>query len=444
MVAHVLAWHGAMPLYSDQELQARHDELLLFGVPKDRGPSWIDEYLSEIMWPPKLRGLRRAMIRSRATVGERVSDLMALTTRARRQAVQKPPYRHLSVAARLLEERRRVRFADPHMAFQLAQSAVWISDLASPDGDSDLDRSWHQDLRARARCDLADAQRLRRRWRDAEAAYRDAALVLTSIPESPENSYFAVSLAYLYEDLGELDWAAALLGWAAEALLGRHRYCWGLDATGCLCRLGFVHLRRSEPGSALAIFAALLADRLRDTWSELKAKAQLGTASCLLAMGMEREARRHLEDSCASRGNIEDRDERVLVEWLACRLRVRLGDLELAVPRLEAIHRRFVGQGRPVDACLCALDLALAYVQRDGESSGFLDTFDKIVDGQENRWARQAVRVLRQALRHHPDPAAAARAAAFQIGHQWRIGPGRRVGGLGNADRAAQKASDRR
>jgi hypothetical protein len=428
-----------MPLDSDQELQTRHDELLLFGVPKDRGPSWIDEHLSEIMWPPGLRGLRRDMIRSRATVGQQVSRLMALTTRARRQAVQEPPYRHLSVAARLLEERRRVRFADPHMAFQLAQSAVWISDLASPDGDSDLDRGWRQDLRARARCDVGDAQRLRRRWRDAEAAYRDAALVLTGIPESSENTYFAASLAYLYEDLGELGWAAALLGWAAEALLGEHRYYLGLDATGCLCRLGFVHLRRGEPGSALAIFAALLADRLRDTLSEpeLKAKAQLGAAGCLLAMGMEREARRHLEDSCEFRGRIEDRDQRVLVEWLACRLRVRLGDLELAVPRLEAIHRRFVGQGRPVDACLCALDLALAYVQRDGESPGLLDAFDKIVDGQEDGWARQAVRELRQALRHHPEPAAAARAAAFQIGHQWRIGPGWRVGGLGDADRAA-------
>jgi hypothetical protein len=151
-------------------------------------------------------------------------------------------------------------------------------------------------------------------------------------------------------------------------------------------------------------------------------------------MGIEREARRLVEDSCAFRGNIEDRDERALVEWLACRLRVRLGDLELAVPRLEAIHRRFVRQGRPVDACLCALDLALAYVQRDGELSGLLDAFDKIMDAKKDRWARQAVRELRQALRHHPDPAAAARAAAFQIGHQWRIGPGRRVGGLGDAD----------
>lgn len=266
---------------------------------------------------------------------------------------------------------------------------------------------------------------MRRRWRDAEAAYRDAALVLTSIPESSENSYFAVSLAYLYEDLGELDWAAALLGRAAEALQGRHRYCWGLDATNCTCRLGFVHLRRGELGSALAIFAGLLADRFRDIRSALTTKAQLGAASCLLAMGIEREARRLVEDSCAFRGHIEDRDERVLIEWLACRLRVCLGDLELAVPRLEAIHRRFVKQGRPVDACLCALDLALAYVQREGELSGLLDAFDGIMDAKKDGWARQAVRVLRQALRHHADPAAAARAAAFQIGHQWRIGPGR-------------------
>ncbi|HEX7198829.1 MAG TPA: hypothetical protein VF213_05110, partial [Dongiaceae bacterium] len=319
------------------------------------------------------------------------------------------------------------------MAFHLAQSAVWISDLASPDDNSELDRSWHQDLRARARCDLGDAQRLRRRWRGAEAAYRDAALVLASIPESPENSYFAVSLAYLYEDLGELGWAAALLGRAAEALLGRHRYCWGLNATDCLCRLGFVHLRRGEPGSALAIFAGFLADRHRDTWPELKAKAHLGAAGCLLAMGIEREARRLVEESGAFRG-IGDRDERVLVEWLACRLRVRLGDLELAVPRLEAIHRHFVRQGRPVDACLCALDLALAYVQRDGEISGLLDAFDKIMDAKKDGWARRALRVLRQALRHHPDPAAAARAAAFQIGHQWRISPGTRVDGWGDAD----------
>ena len=65
-----------MPLHSDQELQALHDELLLFGVPKDRGSSWIDEDLSEIMWPPQLRWLRRAMIRSAAAVGEQVNKVI--------------------------------------------------------------------------------------------------------------------------------------------------------------------------------------------------------------------------------------------------------------------------------------------------------------------------------------------------------------------------------
>jgi tetratricopeptide (TPR) repeat protein len=348
-----------------------------------------------------------------------------MTTRARRQAVQELPYRELGVAVTLLDERRRARREQPLLASRLAQTAVWIADLARPDGDGYLESRWLLDVQARARCDLGDAQRSLRRWRDAEASYHDAARILASVPESSENSYFAVSLAYLYEDLRELDWAAALLGQAAEALEDRHRYCWGLSSKDCLCRLGFVHLRRGDPGRAMAIFAGLLVDRFRDLDAEHQSRAHLGAASCLLALGLEQEARRLIEDSSAFRARIEDHDEKVLVEWLACRLRVRLGDLELAVPRLQAIHRRFVAQGKPVDTCLCALDLALAHVRREGKDEGFLATFEECVAAAPaGGWAQRAVRELRHALKHEPDPVIAARAAAFQIGHQWRISPG--------------------
>jgi tetratricopeptide (TPR) repeat protein len=428
------ARRGTMQSHSAKELQALGDELLLFGPPREERDTWLDEHLDTIMWPPHLRGLRVAMKRRQSELGDLASDLMDMTPRARRKAVQELPYRELGVAARLLEERRRARRDHPLLALRLAQTAVWIADLARPDGDGDLESRWSLDVQARARCDLGDAQRSLRRWRDAEASYHDAARILAAVPESSEGSYFSVSLAYLYEDLGELDWAAALLGQAAEALAGKHRFCWGLSSWDCLCRLGFVHLRRGDLGRAMAIFARLLVDRFRDLHAEHQSRVHLGAASCLLALDLDQEARRLIEDSSAFRARIEDRDEKVLVEWLACRLRVRLGDLELAVPRLQAIHRRFVAQGKPVDACLCALDLALAHVRKEGKDEGFLATFEKCVAAPASGWAQRAVRELRHALKHDPDPVIAARAAAFQIGHQWPISPGARAAAMDGLD----------
>jgi len=423
-----------MQTHTTKELQVLGDELLLFGPPGEERDTWLDEHLDTIMCPPHLRDLRVAMKRRQSELEDLASDLMNMKTRARRQAVQKLPYRKLGVAATLLHERRRARREHPLLALRLAQTAVWIADLARLDADGDLESKWSLDVQARARCDLGDAQRSLRRWRDAEASYHDAARILATDPESSVGSYFSVSVAYLYEDLGELDWAAALLGQAAEALAGKHRYCLGLSSWDCLCRLGFVHLRRGDPGRAMAIFARLLVDRFRDLHAEHQSRVHLGAASCLLALDLEQEARRLIEDSSAFRARIEDRDEKVLVEWLACRLRVWLGDLELAVPRLEAIHRRFVAQGKPVDACLCALDLALAHVRKEGKDEEFLATFEKCVATPASGWAQRAVRELRHALKHDPDPVIAARAAAFQIGHQWPISPGARAAALDGPD----------
>jgi tetratricopeptide (TPR) repeat protein len=430
------ARRGTMQSQSNtaKDFQALCDELLLFGPPKEERDTWLDEDLGTMMCPPYLRGLRVAMKRREAELGKLASDLMQMNSRTRRQAVQELPYRTFGMAAKLLEERRRARREHPLLALRLAQTAVWIADLVRPDGDEDLESGWLLAMQARARCDLGDAQRSLRRWRDAEASYHDAARILAAVPESSEGSYFAVSLAYLYEDLGELDSAAALLGQAAAALSGKHRYCLGLSSSDCLCRLGFVHLRRGDPGRAMAIFARLLVDRFRDLDAEHQSRVHLGAASCLLALDLEQEARRLIEDSSAFRVRIEDRDEKVLVEWLACRLRVRLGDLELAVPRLQAIHRRFVAQGKPVDACLCALDLALAHVRQERKDEGFLATFERCVAALAGVWAQRAVRELRHALKRDPDPVIAARAAAFQIGHQWPISAGARAAALDGLD----------
>ncbi len=415
-----------------KELQALGDDLLLFGPPKEERDSRFDEELDTSLWLPHLRRLGMAMKRRQSELGDLASDLMAMTARARRQAVQELPYRKFGVAATLLDERRRVRHEYPLLALRLAQTAVRIADLVRPDGDGDLDPKWLLGLQARARCDLGDAQRSLRRWRDAEGSYRDAARILAAVPESSENSYFAVSLAYLYEDLGELDWAAAVLSQAAEALA--RRLCLGLSAWDCLCRLGFVHLRRGDPGRAMAIFAGLIVDPFPDLDAGHQSRVRLGAASCLLAMGFDQEARRLIEDSSAFRARIQDRDKKVLVEWLASRLRVRLGDLELAVPRLQAIQRRLVAQGKPVDACLCTLDLALAHVRGEGKGESFLATFEKLVAALAGGWAQRAARELRRALKHDPDPVIAARAAAFQIGHQWRISPGARGAALDVSD----------
>lgn len=399
----------------DEYYQALSDDMFIFGPPRAAALSLFDEDYGDLV-PNQLRVQFR---QRRFEIGQLVSELMRMTPRSRRYAVRTPPYRDLVVAERLLEECAHARLEEPYKSLQMARAAGWIANQSFP--EEEMMPRWTQKVKARALCQEADAQRLLRQWRNARESYRAAALAIADLPSCAEHAFFNSSLATLCEDLGELDWAVALLAQAA-ATLQQLKFCWGeLSPQGCLSRIGFLQLKRNDPGRAMTIFTGLRVDPLRLN-AEFYAKVDLGAAICLVAMGLEKEARSVLEESFPLRGQIEDREKRVLIEWLACRLRVHLGDFELAVPRLEAIYRRTVAQRKPVESCLCALDLALAYVKRDHGSiraPGFIAEFEKIVGPAPGPWAQDALQVLREELERHADLGIAARAAANRIEPRW-------------------------
>jgi hypothetical protein len=138
---------------------------------------------------------------------------------------------------------------------------------------------------------------------------------------------------------------------------------------------------------------------------------------CLAAAGLDDLAREVKADSLRARKCLRWGD-RLRMEWLECRIAVHLGDLEEAIPRLEAIYRQ-LGTSNLVRSCLCALDVAYAYA-RAGLLEERLPALLRDVATQpraaEEVWALGALWKFREAvLEAGLPPAVAAREAAALI-----------------------------
>lgn len=377
----------------------RRDDLLIFGEPLPRPVSdfvadlALNDFVEDdpmfdcwIRTGP-LGPAMRARDRAIATMW---SLLMIDEPLLMRESARQPPFRDLHVAEVLLEESEKQALRERvEQSEMMARAALWITDEAYP---AEAKRA--EGLRLRSRCLLSNARRLAGDWDGAENWLRRASGFLGGAP-SPDQAFFFQTLAALREAQGRLDECLALLKQAEALYLDDGR---GRSARFCLARLGFVHLRKNEPGPALSAFTRVRTEIVPDDrFKVFEAGLDLGRAACLAAVGLSDEAAELLTQGRIYRRRIRRHDEKIKLEWLDCRIAVHLGQLEEAIPRLEAICRWLLLRPYP-ELHLCSLDLVWAYFKAGrspNDIASGLEDLQRIADAEEEFWAREPLEKIR-------------------------------------------------
>lgn len=393
------------------------DEVILFGAPYQpsildeiSGGAFDDERFFEEMTRPfgSPSPDPRRKLEAQATMWELMCRVPAAL---RGEAIRQPPYCDFQVAQALLDESERstTKFELPSQSLAMARLAEQIAELLEPQMGTGA-----RVLRAQAHCLQSSAERLRGSWEAAEAQLGQARSLLAGIVRSVPHAYFLRHLATLREDQGRLMEAAALLR-EAQALF-RERGD-GRRAADCQVQLGFVYLQQAEPGRAMATLTEVY-EQIPSLFVHLLAKVKMGQIMCLAAAGLEAQARQVRERSLQLRNSLRPR-ERVGIEWMECRIALHLGELETAIPRLEAVCRWYASEKDLSRLCLSSIDLASAYARAGKLEEKFHQLLRPIVQlpgAGEEAWAVGALSSLREAiLGEGRDPAAAAREAAALV-----------------------------
>lgn len=396
----------------DAPSSRERDHLLIFGEP-ERPYSLADEleaefddehFLESLLEPPGPRGPE---YQERLEAG-RLSMKLWLDFKppGREEAIQTLPYRDFRVAEALLEDSEQyvTKYPQPRYSRGTARLAEQIAQLLEAEH---LAKAWA--IQAHARCLQGNAERLLQNWAEAEEHFRCARSLLSGLVRSPVHAVYFHQLACLREDQGRLAEATALVR-EAEALF--REWSHGRRVTDCLIQLGFLYLQQNDPGRALPVLVEAH-DRVPSLFPYLVARLELGQAMCFAAAGLPDLARQVKAESLRQRKCIRKHEERFKVEWLECRISLHLGDLDEAIPRLEALRRRYLEHNDLSRICLCSLDLAYAYARagRLAELPGLIDDISE-KRGAGN-WPLDALRRFgEEVLDEARDPAAAAREAA--------------------------------
>ena len=143
-------------------------------------------------------------------------------------------------------------------------------------------------------------------------------------------------------------------------------------------------------------------------------------AICMAAMGEAEAVRTLMTDAQPRWRRGSDRNASLPFEWIECRIAVHLGDLDQAIPRLEAIRRWLSGTLKHDEICLVSIDLAVAYA-RKGQAAqhlpGLLADLAGRRDAAENPWVLGSLWRFREELDRTKQPLAAAR-EAVEIVHR--------------------------
>lgn len=387
------------------------DEVLIFG--DTQTPLTETEALLEEMLVSALRRipLLEPMERQANLIYPHVWDLMRLEPAQRRWAVRKPLFRNLSLAELLLDESSKALSKGLENAVEFAEAAEWIAGLPWPQ-----EKERAASLRTRAWIAQGDALREARDWAGAELRFGAAFSILQEIPVSldSDHSYFCRRLSKLREDEGRLHEAAVL------HLNAMHLHCQQFQTDELLANdlvhLAFLSLKQNDLSRAMSLLTSLCGADRTSYFSELE--VDFGRVVCLAALGLAEPARELLEQTLPKRRHVSEHDRRLPFEWLECRISVHLGDLDHAIPRLEAIRRWLVDRYKLAPIALCSVDLALAYVKQGNAAqrlSGLLRDLARKSGAEENPWALGALRWFCEALEHGEEPALAARKAAEMI-----------------------------
>lgn len=173
-------------------------------------------------------------------------------------------------------------------------------------------------------------------------------------------AYFFRTLSRVRERQGRLAEAAAWLARACDLYrVGGGYRSHSRAEQWCLRRLARLHLRLNEPDRALAALAQVETGDYSPP--EVEAEVLLGQAACLAAFDLREPARALLLASRDRRRWIWYSWHRLPLEWWDARIALRLGDLEDAIPRFDAVRRQHLNYCNWAEACLASLELLLAY-----------------------------------------------------------------------------------
>jgi tetratricopeptide (TPR) repeat protein len=325
----------------------------------------------------------------------RMWDLAFMEETERRQAVAQAPFKDLRVAEVLLEEsEKKASQGRVEESTEMARLASLIVDQSFP---GEVERA--EALGARVRCLLGNARRMVGDWEGAERWFK-ASLSFLRSPSSPERAYLYQMLAALREDQGRFDEALILLKQVVVCRSSGKRL-WQPEAHS-LARTGFIYLKRNDPWRAYQAFAQARMQLVRDDSSlVLAAQIDLGLSVCLAASGLEELAGELLARARSDRRSIRKEDEKITSEWLDCRIALHLGQVESAITRLEAICRWFLRYSSYAAVFLCSLDLLRAYAKRKqgwNRALAGLDDLERLCEVEKATWAKEALKILREAM----------------------------------------------
>jgi hypothetical protein len=408
-----------------REEQERADEELIFG--EYRKPRSEIEILADEMVTGSLRRLSpvlQPILQESIRVAPYVWELMSQKSPQRKRAVRRPPYRDLTLAERFLEESAKIAARLPGRSEELAQMAEWIAELPWPG-----ERKRAVRIQADACIAQAEARRSLRDWQGAELKLSAAYALLKQEPAGWDHALFCQRLSELREDQGRLHEAAVLLQYSMQL------HCFPSPVGNLLpdgiVHLAFLALKQNQPGWAMTLFTQLCLEE-EETLCLFRPMVEihLGQAVCLAALGLHEEARRLTEECQPGRQIIAERDRQLPLEWLECRIAVHLGDLDRAIPRLEALHRWLVRDRDLPQICLCSLDLALAYAKKGQAAERLPDLLREIArhkDAALQPWALGSLWWFQEAVEQKRDLAIAVKEAA-EIVHRRercvrRLGP---------------------
>jgi len=395
------------------------DELLIFGSRRPPGfgrDLLINQYFSGLMaasHPLVGPAIRESRLR---TPGLR--PLLFMNRRQQRRAVRRPPYRDLDVANGLLDECNKIARDRPEEAERCALLAEWIANQPWPDEPERAASVLLSALFCQAK-----VHHLHGDWKKAELRFAAAYGLLRGRATHHAHATFCRKLSKLRADQGRYDEAILLKIYEMQI----DCELWRLDrplADG-LCGLAVLALKQNDPGRALSILTRLVLGQENDpVFESIDREVDVLRAVCMAAVGDADTARRLMAETQPKWRMIIDRQKVILYEWLECQIATHLGDLDRAIPRLEAIRRWLLSEGGTLDEiCLISIDLALAHAKRGQAAErlpGLLSDIAGIPGAGEKPWALGSLGRFREALDRGQDPAAAAREAA-EIVHRRKM-----------------------
>jgi hypothetical protein len=386
------------------------DEILIFG--ESRPPrSEIDVLLDDIM-SSLMRSMHPvvgpAVVESKRRL-PKVGELLAMKPRQQRRAVRRAPYRDLVLANCLLDECNKFAAQRPDEAEECARLAEWIADQPWPD---ELEKA--AEIRIVSLLSQAEVFRLQRDWKKAELRFAAAYVLLRGRIAHYTHSTFCLYFCRLRADQGRYQEAELLLMWSIRI----HGLLWDSDRVHAvdLCRIAILALKQNDLGRAMAIATRLYLGQEHDPLFDMvSTEVAVIRAICMAAIGDAEAVRTLMAEAQPKWRRASDRDAILPFEWIECRIAAHLGDLDQAIPRLEAIRRWLSGKMKLDEICLVSIDLAVAYA-RKGQAAQLLPSLlaglAERQEAAENPWVLGSLWRFREELDRSKDPSAAAREAA--------------------------------